>query len=1446
MASSHFVRRGSMEPISPIRTAPSEPSVSDQKLGAQKVFYEPGFVDHNGEWRKTFEVGFYDNKGVWVSVEPKDSFNFHPRIPITLETIQAYAAMRGTIGKHRAPLYCDRLHCALYQNPSRFVNQDPVLVSVPFYGQGEADLDEEMAEPDPEKIYFWDPLQQPDPLPSQELIPQHPESPRTSKRRPLHGGPVGNLSYSEWKKLYPIGGLNPHWQPAQRPVYPSREDWAGVGQVNDLTDEALIELGREKQCQDAGWIKINGKWVDPDDWGQVMAASVPDDCTDPSVPKYVPPILPHQFYPRNEREVPYFEFLDWLYDLTQPDDVAQRLGSSLYAGPKLSEAEEKERYPDLFGLRNVSAQNEVDKQIGCYFTDEQKRKYPVLFGYGLFNPDDPRRPTEEEREKFRNLFASPIPRIAEVTEEEEDEMYRHYFTFDSADPENPTEDEPEEHGADFSRFDARPELPTPEEMEIYRNLFTSNSQGREVTTEEETGEYRASSTPFDANPELSTNEGMGTYHNLSTSYDPQDLEVATEEDTENHQALLAYSFSPQKPELPTEGEAEKHRYIPTRPSTPEGVASLTEEEKEQYSHLFDDYPDPQEPELPTKVEAERHRGISTPLSFEGVASFTEEEKEQYSHLFDNYPATQEPALPTEGETEKYRPSTPEGVASLTEEEKEQYSHLFDDYPDPQEPELPTKVEAEKYRPSTPEGAPHLTEEEKEHYSHLFDAYPSPGTEIPPAPKLETATAPSEQDPKAKLQPSVPLICSICPQQFSDVSELLTHLSSESHLANRFELQNRARSEPAAKKALEDFERSFFDVNLPNLLSEQLAIKEQNGAAKESEDKLASGPEVVGGNIAPATHKEETKKSLTLRDRYNAANDIIPATKTKTATPPPKQEDPKPETYPATTFHMICTICPHNPQFHEVHEFAAHVTLQCHQAEVSKLTILAQTSLAAKVKLEEFETWYCGFIVPTFSPRMLPSEREAMQKHADSFFPANPQDDVFGGSAGAGVQASPSGDPPLNIIDEWTKLMAAQAKGKKAPPNPATDLPKVAPVPRGKDFEIEPAVIARWAEGLSSYKPVFVAEKSDMNEDLNSQEKPRPQDEEEVFYPGEKGPIKVPDDHPDEYMSDSYSIPETPKLIRNPPGVLDLESLPKMFQYSYPLQYQDFLRQGFRTETGIPRYPNYSFGTASMPETFTEERIIDYFATDGGTREQAKARMYETQAYIQYLRQRNAKHQQDRLDLKDQVGIATAHECHARYALDLAKESLKNFLFDTERQKAELKNAQEGIYRESVEGLTRLAEADQTALERYESILEEVEHLAGETLERPRVDLKLKISAIQDEQGKEHVYNVAQRDWITATKTLPPRVEPLHVTYGSGYFKLDHPAKKQYRRHFRDEVERVELEIARFEEECVNANLEKLKFQHAIREARVRMHYLQRFIENVHLELMNIHMDLGDD
>lgn len=87
-----------------------------------------------------------------------------------------------------------------------------------------------------------------------------------------------------------------------------------------------------------------------------------------------------------------------------------------------------------------------------------------------------------------------------------------------------------------------------------------------------------------------------------------------------------------------------------------------------------------------------------------------------------------------------------------------------------------------------------------------------------------------------------LICKLCPLNplFSDVSHLLTHMSSKSHLSNRFKLQIRAQSEQHARLQLENFDDWYDHNGLDKLLSERLAAKEQRKAAKDRRAKaLAS-------------------------------------------------------------------------------------------------------------------------------------------------------------------------------------------------------------------------------------------------------------------------------------------------------------------------------------------------------------------------------------------------------------------------------------------------------------------------------------------------------------------------------------------------------------------------------------------------------------------------------
>ncbi|KAH8657557.1 hypothetical protein BGZ60DRAFT_133431 [Tricladium varicosporioides] len=101
-------------------------------------------------------------------------------------------------------------------------------------------------------------------------------------------------------------------------------------------------------------------------------------------------------------------------------------------------------------------------------------------------------------------------------------------------------------------------------------------------------------------------------------------------------------------------------------------------------------------------------------------------------------------------------------------------------------------------------------------------------------------------PKMKRESSIPLVCSLCPKspQFSDISHLLTHISSKSHLAAKFKLQIRAQAEPEARDQLECYEFWYSTNNLDGLLSERLAIKEQKKAAKDRKTRQS------GATISP--------------------------------------------------------------------------------------------------------------------------------------------------------------------------------------------------------------------------------------------------------------------------------------------------------------------------------------------------------------------------------------------------------------------------------------------------------------------------------------------------------------------------------------------------------------------------------------------------------------------
>ncbi|KAL4893318.1 hypothetical protein BDV59DRAFT_201902 [Aspergillus ambiguus] len=71
-----------------------------------------------------------------------------------------------------------------------------------------------------------------------------------------------------------------------------------------------------------------------------------------------------------------------------------------------------------------------------------------------------------------------------------------------------------------------------------------------------------------------------------------------------------------------------------------------------------------------------------------------------------------------------------------------------------------------------------------------------------------------------------LLCNICPKRpkFSDVSHLLTHVSSKAHLSHYFKLQVRSHQESEAVFLLEEYDQWYKSNNLAKLLADRMSSK----------------------------------------------------------------------------------------------------------------------------------------------------------------------------------------------------------------------------------------------------------------------------------------------------------------------------------------------------------------------------------------------------------------------------------------------------------------------------------------------------------------------------------------------------------------------------------------------------------------------------------------------
>lgn len=128
--------------------------------------------------------------------------------------------------------------------------------------------------------------------------------------------------------------------------------------------------------------------------------------------------------------------------------------------------------------------------------------------------------------------------------------------------------------------------------------------------------------------------------------------------------------------------------------------------------------------------------------------------------------------------------------------------------------------------------------------------------------LTLCTAPTQIGPVSLSLPTMDdvtaLLCNICPKRptFSDVSHLLTHVSSKAHLSHYFKLQVRSHQEHEAATLLEEYDQWYKSNNLAKLLADRMSSKDarkKKGHGKPAaQTKVVSRRKVAQPKVPPAT------------------------------------------------------------------------------------------------------------------------------------------------------------------------------------------------------------------------------------------------------------------------------------------------------------------------------------------------------------------------------------------------------------------------------------------------------------------------------------------------------------------------------------------------------------------------------------------------------------------
>lgn len=105
---------------------------------------------------------------------------------------------------------------------------------------------------------------------------------------------------------------------------------------------------------------------------------------------------------------------------------------------------------------------------------------------------------------------------------------------------------------------------------------------------------------------------------------------------------------------------------------------------------------------------------------------------------------------------------------------------------------------------------------------------------------------------------IPLRCTICPKKpsFSDLSHLLTHISSKSHLAHRFKAELKARDDRAALEDVRQYDTWCERYGINALLAERMAAKEQKKTGRKGRSSaraVSSSMHINKTSVADSRH-----------------------------------------------------------------------------------------------------------------------------------------------------------------------------------------------------------------------------------------------------------------------------------------------------------------------------------------------------------------------------------------------------------------------------------------------------------------------------------------------------------------------------------------------------------------------------------------------------------------